>query len=194
MFRFSTTTWFTVHVKIGTSISVSISIVNFQLNRNSDEIPYWFSRNFDVEIGILISVSMLQSEFRCRLRFWKRNSDFKFGIGFSILTSEFRFRYKISTQMSKFQSICHRNNSKIPISFDYFIPVTNICLWQKFPYVLPGTGPAFISKTESGSAYAKRSGCGFETLLRWMWDREGGVLYVSWLPVNHTRTEQKGYL
>jgi hypothetical protein len=98
------------------------SFFYFRLNRNSDEIHiveiqafrfsvisismflcpyrYAFRRNFDVEIGI--SISMSKSEFWFRFRFRHRNSDSNFGIGISIQTSEFRIRYNISIQMSKF--------------------------------------------------------------------------------------------
>jgi hypothetical protein len=61
-------------------VEIGISIVYFRQNRNSDEIPYWFRRNFDVEIGSSISVLMSKSEFRFQFRFrhWNSDSNFDF--------------------------------------------------------------------------------------------------------------------
>jgi hypothetical protein len=56
-----------------------------------------FDFGFDVAIGISILVSISPSKFRL----------FIFEIGISIPTSEFWCYYKISIQMSKFQSIFH---------------------------------------------------------------------------------------
>jgi hypothetical protein len=60
-------------------------------------------------------ILMSKLDFQFWFQFWHRNSDsdLDFGIGILIPTSKFKFWCKISIQMSKFQSICHLNKSKI---------------------------------------------------------------------------------
>jgi hypothetical protein len=92
------------------------SEISISMSKSEFRFRFWFRLLIFDEIEIptqfhtdFTEISMSKSEFWFRFR--NRNSDF--GIGISIPTSEFRDRYKITIQMSKFQRNFHQNKLKI---------------------------------------------------------------------------------